>query len=66
MIFYFLFDFLLIILMLQLQCHVNFDKIDFCLYKDDFDNNNDKIMKSLCKNQAFIHIPRVTLLVENV
>lgn len=52
--------------MLQLVYHVNFDKIDFCFYKDDFNNNNDKIMKSLCKNQAFIHIPRVTLLVENI
>jgi len=51
--------------MLQLVYHVNFDKIEF-FYKDDFNNNNDKIMKSLCKNQASIHIPRVTLLVENV
>ena len=50
----------------QLIYHVNFDKIDFCFYKDDFHNNNDKIMKSLCKNQAFIHIPRVTLLAENI
>ena len=35
-------------------------------FKDYFNYNNDKIMKSLCKNQAFIHIPRVTLLVENI
>ena len=52
--------------MQQLISHVNFHKIDFCFYKDDFDNNNDKIMKSLCKNQAFIHIPHVTLNVENI